>query len=248
MGEKIRLDRFLTLCGVAKSRSDAKKLIRSKAIAMEGRVLSSPEDKIDPFTDKICFQGQELCYRKYRYYLLNKPMGHITATTDRTEQTVMDLLPFLSEEFFPVGRLDKDTEGLLLITNNGDLGHRLLSPKKHIPKTYFVKITGQVTEEGRARLENGIAFSEFISAPALYRELKYDRENNETEATLTITEGKFHQVKRMFSAIGNEVRYLKRIAMGGLTLPEALNVGQWMEIEEQTLFQRLFESDTEETK
>ncbi len=226
------MDGFLVATGAAKSRSDAKKLLKKKVVWIGDTLVTAPEHKVDTVTDTVTCNGKVLCYKKYRYFLLNKPAGVITANFDREDKTVMELLPFLNpEEYSPVGRLDKDTEGLLLITNDGGLAHQLLSPKKHVPKTYYARICGRVDAEGKARLENGIDFSEFTSAPAQFQELSYDEETGEAEVHLTITEGKFHQVKRMFAAIGNDVLYLRRISMGGLRLPEDLPLGEAIELD-----------------
>ncbi len=236
MSEKIRLDGYLVATGAAKSRSDAKKLLKKKMVAVGEQTITTPEHKIDPESDSVFCGGKSLTYQKYRYFLLHKPSGYVTATGDAKERTVMELLPFLNpEDYFPVGRLDKDTEGLLLITNNGAFAHRILSPKNHVPKKYFVRVTGAVSEEGKARLQKGISFSEFVSSPAEYEEVRYLADALETEAYLTITEGKYHQVKRMFSAIGNDVVYLKRVSMGALVLPEELKCSEYMELSPETM-------------
>lgn len=246
MSDMMRMDGFLVATGAAKSRSDAKKLLKKKVVWVGETLVTAPEYKVDTAVDTVTCNGKPLCYRRYRYFLLNKPAGVITANFDKEAKTVMELLPFLNpEEYSPVGRLDKDTEGLLLITNDGALAHRLLSPKKHVPKTYYARISGRVTVEGKARLEGGIEFSDFTSAPAQYAELSYDEEAQEAEVHLTITEGKFHQVKRMFAAIGNEVLYLRRISMGGLRLPEDLPLGEAIELEESELMAQLRECESD---
>ncbi len=233
MSERIRLDAYLVACKAAISRSEAKKLLKKKSVVVNDLVTTAGEQKIDPQSDVVTCAGVRLSYKQFQYYLLNKPAGYITANRDEQHKTVMDLLPFLDPEAFsPVGRLDKDTEGLLLITNDGNLAHRLLSPKKHVAKTYYVRVQGTVSEEATNRLQGGIEFSDFTSKPAQYTFLSYDADADETEAELTIMEGKFHQVKRMFAAVGNEVLYLRRISMGNLRLPKELPLGEYIELDD----------------
>ncbi len=233
MSERIRLDAYLVACKAATSRSEAKKLLKKKSVVVNDVVSTAAEQKIDPQSDVVTCAGTRLSYKQFEYYLLNKPAGYITANRDEQHKTVMDLLPFLDPEAFsPVGRLDKDTEGLLLITNDGNLAHRLLSPKKHVAKTYYVRVRGTVSEVAAGRLKDGIEFSDFTSKPAQYQFLSYDSNDDVTEAELTIVEGKFHQVKRMFAAVGNEVLYLRRISMGGLTLPKELALGDYIELDD----------------
>lgn len=233
MSDRIRLDAYLVACNAAASRSDAKKLLKKKTVVVNDLITTSGEQKIDPQSDIVICAGTRLAYKQFRYYLLNKPAGYITANRDEQHKTVMDLLPFLNpDDFSPVGRLDKDTEGLLLITDDGNLAHRLLSPKKHVAKTYYVRVRGAVGEEAVNRLKYGIEFSDFTSKPAEYRCLAYNPDSDETEAELTIVEGKFHQVKRMFAAVGNEVLYLRRISMGALELPKDLAIGEYVELDD----------------
>ncbi|MBO4324770.1 MAG: rRNA pseudouridine synthase [Lachnospiraceae bacterium] len=238
----MRLDRFLALTNAAKSRSDAKKLLKTQALTVNGEICRVPEQQIDTETDTVMLNGKQLVYRQYRYFLLNKPDGVISATKDRISDTVLSLVPEAdAKDYFPVGRLDKDTEGLLLVTNDGAFAHNLTSPSKKMPKTYLATVTGRVSEEGINRLESGIVFSDFTSKPAKYEFIS--EKDGCSDCLLTITEGHFHQVKRMFHAVGNEVVYLKRIAIGGLTLPEDLKPGEYREYTREQLDEAIYGMD-----
>ena len=180
------------------------------------------------------YQGQMVAYAEYEYYMLNKPAGVVSATEDKKDSTVLDLIDEKQrKDLFPVGRLDKDTEGLLLITNDGELAHQLLSPKKHVDKVYFARIDGKVTEEDRRRFAEGLEIGEEkLTLPAYLEILKSEEIS---EIRLTIREGKFHQVKRMFHAVGKEVIYLKRLQMGSLVLDPRLALGEYRELTGQEL-------------
>lgn len=221
----MRLDKYLTELGLG-TRSEVKKLLKAGLVTVNGEKIKRPEQKIDENKDKVCCNGEELTYLAYEYYLFHKPAGYVTATEDHLHRTVMDYLTdTVRKDLFPVGRLDIDTEGLLLITNDGALAHRLLSPAYHVPKTYYARIDGRVTEEDRKLFARGVDIGEEkLTRPA---ELTIIKNGEESEITLTITEGKFHQVKRMFEAVGKQVVYLKRISMGSLTLPETLKPGEY---------------------
>ena len=212
----MRLDKFLCEMGVG-TRSEVKTHMKKGLVTVNGETIKKPETKIDENKDTVCFMGKTLAYEAVQYFLLNKPAGCVTATKDNLSDTVMSFLPDnRREDLFPVGRLDKDTEGLLLITNDGQLAHELLSPKKHVDKTYFAVIDGKVEEKHIQQFLEGVDIGdEDLTMPAKLKILKSD-ENSEIE--LTIQEGRFHQVKRMFEAIGTKVTYLKRISMGPLTL------------------------------
>ena len=222
----LRLDKYLadTGCG---TRTEVKKIVKSGGVLVNGQTVKDSSQKVDPDTDSIICQGKTLCYAKYHYIMLSKPMGCVTANRDSLHKTVMDYLPKdLHKNLAPVGRLDLDTEGLLLITNHGDLAHRLLSPVHHVPKTYYAKIKGQVLPEHVTVFANGLDIGdEEFTRPAVLEILSYD--GDMTYIHVTITEGKFHQVKRMFQAIGTEVVYLKRLSMGSLVLDETLKPGEW---------------------
>ena len=242
MSDLMRLDRFLVLTGAAKSRSDAKKILKNGLVQIGDRIEKNAEAHVNPDSDRVLFRGREITYRQYRYFLLHKPQDVISATKDRISDTVLQLIPEADpEKYFPVGRLDKDTEGLLLITNDGDFAHRLTSPRKKVYKTYFARITGNPTEEEIRKLESGITLSDFTTAPARFRFLKSD--GDKSECLLSISEGRFHQVKRMYQAIGHTVLYLKRIAIGGLTLPEDLKPGEYKEYTREQLDEAINGSD-----
>lgn len=212
----MRLDKFLCETGNG-TRSEVKTLIKKGMVSVNGETVKKPEMKIQEASDIVCLQGQKIVYEAVQYFLLNKPAGCVSATKDRISETVMSFLPEnRREDLFPVGRLDKDTEGLLLITNDGQLAHELLSPKKHVDKTYYAKIDGKVTEEHRQMFLEGLEIGD--DSPTLPAQLKILSSGDQSEIELTIQEGRFHQVKRMFEAVGTKVTYLKRISMGTLTL------------------------------
>ena len=220
--EKVRLDKILSKSGLG-SRNDVKKLIKQGRVTAGGKPVKSASDKYDPAV--VEFDGQAVNYREFVYIIMNKPAGVISATEDNLHTTVIDLLgeEYASFDMFPVGRLDIDTEGLLLITNDGKLAHELLSPAKHIPKTYYARLDKKLSEENIKALESGVDIGGYITKPA-------EVEICTDGAFITIYEGKFHQVKKMFSAVGATVLYLKRISMGTLTIPEGMEIGQYAEV------------------
>ncbi len=224
----LRLDKFLCDAGIG-SRSQVKVFLKQGLIKVNGEIIKRPEFKVEEEQDSVTFQGKEIKYRKYVYYMLNKPKGVVSATRDNLNRTVTDLIKDSGHQnLFPVGRLDKDTEGLLLITNDGDLAHRLLSPKKHVDKVYYVELDKMLTEEGRRMLETGIDIGEEKpTLPANAQRI------TDTSLYLTIREGKYHQVKRMLKAVGCEVTYLKRIAMGAISLDKNLPCGCYRELTEE---------------
>ena len=229
----MRLDKFLCEMNQG-TRSQVKDLIRKKQVSVNGTIVTKPETQIQENTDRIVLQGREICYQKYVYYMLNKPRGFVSATTDSRERTVLDLLgEAKANDLFPVGRLDKDTEGLLLITNNGDLAHRLLSPKKHVDKTYLVSLDTPLSDTAKDRLEQGVDIGEEkLTAPARVERV------DEHRILLTIQEGKFHQVKRMLQAVDNKVTALTRVSFGPLTLDQTLGPGMFRPLtreEQETL-------------
>ena len=228
MAKKQRIDKILSNLGYG-SRSEIKKYCKQGSVVVNGSEVSNPGTQVDTENDEILFNGEEVIYREYIYLMMNKPDGYISATTDKYDPTVLDLidLSYLAFEPFPVGRLDKDTEGLLVLTNDGKLSHRVLSPKKHVPKTYYAKIDGVVTEEDvEAFLEGVVLDDGYKTMPSQLNILKSD---DESEIELTIHEGKFHQVKRMFESVGKKVVYLKRLSMGNLKLDESLELGEYRE-------------------
>jgi 16S rRNA pseudouridine516 synthase len=234
MGKMMRIDKLLAHMGRG-SRSDIRKWAKTGRISVNGKSVKDSGHQVDPEQDVVRLDDEIVLYREYIYVMMNKPQGVISATEDTRERTVLDLLPAALRHFepFPVGRLDKDTEGLLLISNDGQLAHQLLSPKKHVPKTYFAHVAGQVTAEDGASFAAGVTLDDgYVTAPAQLNILghRMDEEGNVlSDIELTITEGKFHQVKRMSAAVGKKVVYLKRLSMGTLELDLQLKTGQWRE-------------------
>lgn len=230
----LRLDKYLADMGVG-TRSEVKKLIGKGFVCVDGETIKKPEYKVDPDKQEVSVQGAKISYAAYEYYMLNKPAGTISATKDSRQRTVIDLITSnRRKDLFPVGRLDKDTEGLLLITNDGDLAHRLLSPKKHVDKTYYADIRGTVTKEDVEAFLQGLDIGEEkLTLPAKLHILEANEETSRIE--VTIQEGKYHQVKRMFEAVGKEVIYLKRLSMGTLKLDEALKPGEYRSLKKKEL-------------
>ena len=223
---KERLDKLIASTG-RWSRREVKTLVREGRVLVDGRIAGSAEEKYDAESCRIAVNGEELVLRKYTYVMLHKPAGVLSATEDGRGRTVLDLLtPELRKiGVFPVGRLDKDTEGLLLITNDGALAHELLSPKKHVAKTYYARIEGKVTAEDVTAFRKGLDIGEKnLTKPA---ELVILKSDSESEIEVTITEGKYHQIKRMFEKMGKKVIYLKRLSMGSLKLDETLATGAY---------------------
>lgn len=230
----MRLDKYLADTGIG-TRSEVKQYIRKKMVTVNGTLPTGPEQKVMPGQDEIVCRGENISYMEYEYFMLNKPQGCVSAVTDKRYQTVLDLITDKKRrDLFPVGRLDRDTEGLLLITNDGALSHNLLAPGKHVPKTYFARVSGVVTEQDVLRFAAGVDIGE--EKDTLPAELKIlSHEGEISEITLTIMEGKFHQVKRMFEAVGKRVLYLKRISMGNLKLDEALQPGEYRRLKEEEI-------------
>lgn len=221
----MRLDKFLTECGLG-SRREVKSLIDNKKISVNGNFKISSKDTIDEEKDVIKFEDNILSYKKFRYYVLNKKAGYITAVDDPKDKTVMELLPdwVIKKDLAPVGRLDKDTEGLLLLTNDGQLNHKLLSPKSHVDKTYIAHTEKDFDDVDLEKLRQGVDIGGYITMPAKAEKL------DNCILSLTIREGKFHQVKKMVEAIDNKVIYLKRISFGKLILGD-MKLGEVKEIE-----------------
>ncbi|RSK25330.1 pseudouridine synthase [Bhargavaea beijingensis] len=232
----MRLDKMLANSGYG-SRKDVKALLKQGAVSVDGVPVKDPSLHVDPESGSVTVLGETVDYKEFIYVMMNKPPGVISATEDTRDRTVVDLLPFELRRFkpFPVGRLDKDTEGLLLLTNDGKLSHELLSPKKHVGKTYYAVIEGEVTEEDGEAFRQGVTLDDgYVTKPA---ELRILHSALESEIELTITEGKFHQVKRMFEARGKRVTYLKRLTMGPLQLDPELGAGVWRELTEEELLE-----------
>ena len=230
----MRLDKFVSNMGFG-SRKEVKGLLKKGAIAVNGKPVKDPSFHVDEKNDEVTLLGEKIVYREFIYLMMHKPQGVISATEDNRDRTVIDLLEDEYRHFepFPVGRLDKDTEGLLLITNDGKLTHDLLSPKKEVPKMYFAHIEGVVTDDDIKRFAEGVTLEDgYFTKPGQLEILKSDEVS---EIELTITEGKFHQVKRMFEAVGKKVIYLKRMSMGPLKLDESLPLGEYRELTEEEI-------------
>ncbi|MFK4784654.1 pseudouridine synthase [Fusobacterium sp. MFO224] len=221
----MRLDKFLTECGLG-TRSEVKKLIDENAIRVNGTCKVSPKTSINEKEDIVLFEGEPISYKEFRYYVLNKKSGYVTAIEDYRDKTVMDLLPdwVVRKNLVPVGRLDKDTEGLLLFTNNGKLNHQLVSPKSHVDKTYYVETENIISQNDIKKLEEGIDIGGYVTLPGKVESLESKK------ILLTIREGKFHQVKKMLESVDNKVTYLRRISFGKLTLDD-LELGEVKEVE-----------------
>lgn len=230
----MRLDKLLSNMGYG-SRKEVKQLLKQKAVTVDGMHVKDAAMHVDPDQQDVSVYDERVIYTEFVYYMMNKPPGVISATEDAREATVLDLLEPLHQHFepFPVGRLDKDTEGLLLLTNDGTLTHNLLSPKKHVPKVYYAQIEGVVTEADGEVFARGVELDDgYVTKPGKLVILK-SAEHSEIE--LMIQEGKFHQVKRMFEAVGKRVTYLKRLSMGSLKLDESLDLGEYRELTPEEL-------------
>lgn len=233
----IRLDKFLTDHNFG-TRSEVKEIIKKGQVKINGEICKKTDFKFDPEKEQISVGGTSVSYEEFAFYLLNKPAGIITASLDRKQKTVMDLFADeMRTDLFPVGRLDKDTVGLLLITNHGALCHKMLAPKSHVDKVYYVGLANPLSEEARTRLEAGVEIEKNTITKPAKCELteKIDCFEGSCAALLTITEGKFHQVKRMFEAVGNEVVYLKRLSFGPLTLDPDLPEGHYRKCTEEEI-------------
>lgn len=229
----MRLDKFLVEMKKG-SRSEVKKLIKSGRVTVDGQTVREPEQKFDPERAQISLNGQTVSYASFEYFMLNKPQGVVSATEDRRFQTVVDLIDTARrKDLFPAGRLDIDTEGLLLITNDGQLAHQLLSPKKHVDKVYFARVEGILPSDVKEQFAKGLTLDGDVKT--LPARLELLKEGPVSEVRLTIHEGKFHQVKRMFEAVGCRVIYLKRLSMGSLVLDETLAPGEYRRLTDDEL-------------
>lgn len=225
----IRLDKYLCDLNIG-SRSEIKEYIRKKLITVNGAIASDPGMRISE-DSAVTYRGETLIYKKFRYYMLNKPKGVVSATQDNIDTTVIDLLKDINtRDMFPVGRLDKDTEGLLIITNDGEMSHRLLSPKNHVEKCYLVHLKHNITSDDIKTLCMGVDIGDdTITLPAKVEAIATDR------IYLTITEGRYHQVKRMLEAVDNKVVFLKRVSFGPLELDPSLSPGEYRELDESEI-------------
>ncbi|MDO5436420.1 MAG: pseudouridine synthase [Clostridia bacterium] len=228
---KMRLDRWLTTLNVD-SRSRVKEIIRNGQVKVDGKTVTDPAFSCETETQHLMLQGRETDGRVMRHVLLNKPAGLLTAARDPKQPTVMDLLPDVYSGIgcMPVGRLDKDTTGVLLLTCDGELNHRLLSPGRHVDKVYRATVEGRLEEKDVRAFAAGLELSDFTALPAVMTILRAD--DSLSEAEVTVREGKFHQIKRMFSAVGHEVTELHRLSFGPLTLENGPEEGKWRELTE----------------
>lgn len=228
----MRLDKLLAHSGLG-TRKEVKKLLKTKIVEVNEKTVTDPKTHVDPDTDKVTVGGEKLDYQEFVYFMMNKPQGVISATEDLMHETVLDLLEMQDslQEPHPVGRLDIDTEGLLILTNDGKLTHRLLSPKHHVDKRYYAEIDGIVTEEDIVQFKEGVTLDDdYETLPADLEILSTDEEAGTSVIELVIREGKFHQVKRMIQAVGKEVTYLKRLEMGPIKLDDTLELGAYREL------------------
>ncbi|WP_139492629.1 pseudouridine synthase [Brevibacillus dissolubilis] len=228
-----RLDKVLANMGKG-TRKEVKALVKARLVTVDGKLATDPGMHVIPEQQEIIVDGEPLDFKRFIYIMMNKPQGVISATEDNMHETVVDLLPeeWFHYKVFPVGRLDIDTEGLLLLTNDGHLSHSLLSPKKKVDKEYFARIEGRVTQEHIDQFAKGVELEDFTTLPA---RLEILSQGETSEIRVTIMEGKFHQVKRMFAAFGLKVVYLQRLRMGSLHLDESLELGDYRELTEQEL-------------
>jgi 16S rRNA pseudouridine516 synthase len=231
----LRLDRMLSSQGFG-TRREIKKMLSGGHVTVRGKAVSNPSLKIDTDKDEVCIDGNPLVYREYIYIMMNKPSGIISASDDHREKTVIDLLPpeLQRPGLFPAGRLDRDTEGFLLITNDGMFAHNILSPRKHVEKKYFVSIDKPLTEKQAESFRKGLVIDGGIVCRSAGLEAA-DDDSGGKNLIVTIHEGKYHQIKRMFAALGANVIYLKRIAIGGLALDSALASGAARELTDDEL-------------
>lgn len=228
----MRIDKLLANMGFG-SRKEVKNLLKKGVVRRNDEIIKSSNTHVEPEKDTIKVFDEIVEYKEYVYLMMHKPPGYISATEDQRESTVIDLLEPEDIVFdpFPVGRLDKDTEGLLLITNDGKLAHQLLSPKKNVGKTYYAKVEGRVTDDDVQKFKEGVTLDDgYETKPA---QLTILNRGEISEIEVIITEGKFHQVKRMFEAVGKKVIYLKRLAMGELELDPELEIGQYRELSDE---------------
>lgn len=224
----MRLDKYLSNMNIA-SRSRVKEMLRAGRVRVNSKVETKGDAKVDPIKDTVEFDGVRIFYEQYRYFMLYKPAGCVSATKDRLSDTVLDILKDENTDgLFPVGRLDKDTEGLLIITNDGKTAHELLSPAKHVDKKYLVFLDKAIDDESIKEIESGIDIGD--DKPCLPCEIEKIEGD---KVFITIREGRFHQVKRMFAAVGLTVTYLKRISMGAVILDDGLNPGEYRRLTDE---------------
>ncbi|MBE6628499.1 MAG: rRNA pseudouridine synthase [Ruminococcaceae bacterium] len=226
----MRLDKMLSECGIA-SRKESARAARAGQITVNGMPVRNADAKVDPERDAVIFCGRPVQYRKYVYFLLNKPDGYVSATEDGKDPVVTELFPeeYRKMGIFPCGRLDKHTLGLMLITNDGALSHRLLAPKSHVAKSYRFCVKFPISEEDVKELESGVDIGGYLTKPC---QVRLDEEKS---GVITIIEGKYHQIKLMMEAVHNQITYLERISFGPLILDESLSRGEWRELSKEEI-------------
>lgn len=229
----MRLDKLIVECGLA-SRSEAGRLIRGGKATVNGLTVKKPDFKVDENNDEIFLLGKKVCYKKFTYIMLNKPEGYVSATEDPNEKTVLDLVSLEDRRkgLFPCGRLDKNTLGLVILTNDGDGAHYVLSPKHHVEKVYKFECASPLSNDSIVALENGVNIGEYTTKPC---KISMD---GDCVGKITLTEGKYHQIKRMLEAVDNKITYLERISFGGIALDPSLSRGEWryLTAEEERIF------------
>ncbi len=233
----MRLDKYLADMQIG-SRKEVKGYIKKGWVQVNGITVKQDKFQVQPEADTVSYQGVEVRYQKYFYYMLNKPSGVISATTDKQQKTVIDLLQptDFRPDLFPVGRLDKDTEGFVLLSNDGELAHELLSPKKHVAKEYFAKVSGVMTKEDVVAFAKGLTLDQGeVALPGKLQILKVDEVKETSEISLVISEGKFHQVKRMVQAVGKKVTYLRRDRIGAVCLDSKLKLGDYRPLKKKEI-------------
>ncbi len=234
----IRLDKYLADAGQG-TRSAVKSLVRQGCVLVNDKVVKKSDIKVDTEKDKITVNGKLLKYAEFEYYMLNKPAGVVSATTDSWDKTVIELIrEDKRRDLFPVGRLDKDTEGLLVITNDGILANKLLTPGKHVEKTYYARVDGEVTDDTVKHFADGVDIGDdkpTLPAELVIRNVSKTDEGTASEIEITITEGRYHQIKRMFEAVDMKVAYLKRLSMGKLNLDKRLKCGEYRKLTSEEL-------------
>ncbi len=227
----IRLDKFFTETGTC-SRSEANSHIKKGQVLVDGKVVKKPDYKIDETKAKVCLNGEPVIYKKFVYIMLNKPEGIVSATEDTKQKTVLDLIPekYKKLGLFPCGRLDKDTVGLVILTNDGQSAHAWLAPKSHVAKTYYFECAEELNKKDEHKIEAGIVLKDgYQTKPCKIHMLE------KTKGHIELTEGKYHEIKRMFGAVGNKITYLERIKFGNLELDKSLERGQWRELTEEEI-------------
>jgi 16S rRNA pseudouridine516 synthase len=230
----MRIDKLLAHSGFG-TRKEVKELIRKGYVTVNGEIIKKDKAHVDPMRDEIRVDDEKIIYEEYVYYMLNKPSGYVSATEDNVYPTVVELIDdYYRDDLFPVGRLDVDTEGLLILTNDGVLAHQLLSPKRHCPKVYYAKIKGIVTEDDVQKFLKGIVINDDYQCQSAHLTI-LSTNHGESEIEVEIYEGKFHQVKKMFLALGKEVTYLKRIRMKELYLDTSLQLGEYRRLTDEEL-------------